>query len=474
MSSMPDLVLRDVVVDGMLVDVRASGGVIAEIDRRLPARPGDDELDGRRGALIPGLHDHHIHLMALAAAERSPFVGPPYVADTDQFAAALSRAHRTLSQGEWLRAIGYHESVAGPLDRWRLDAFVAERPVRVQHRSGGAWILNSAALALTGIDGEVDHPGIERDGEGRPTGRLLGLDRWLRDRLPQHAPPDLAVVGRRLASYGVTGVTDLTPVALLHDLDPIAAAAADGSLPQHVTVSGGPRLAAVEMPAPLATGPVKVVVADFALPAFEDLTRWMRAAHDAGRPVAVHCVTRAGLALALAAWDDVGSRPGDRIEHGSVVPPDLRSIVASRGLWVVTNPGFVHERGDRYLIEVDADDLPHLYPCRSLIEAGIPVGGSTDAPFGHPDPWRDVAAAIERRTAGGEPLGLREAVSPERALALFLTPPEAPGGTPRRVAVGAPADLVVLDGPLSVVLENPSSGHVAATIIAGTVVSARR
>ena len=100
----------------------------------------------------------------------------------------------------------------------------------------------------------------------------------------------------------------------------------------------------------------------------------MRAAHDVDRPVAVHCVTRAGLALALAAWEDVGSRPGDRIEHGSVVPPDLRSIVASRGLAVVTQPGFVHERGDRYLVEVDADDLPHLYPCRSLIEAGIPVG----------------------------------------------------------------------------------------------------
>jgi predicted amidohydrolase YtcJ len=471
---MPDLVLRDVVVDGMHVDVRASGGVIAEIDRRLPARPGDEELDGRRGALIPGLHDHHIHLMALAAAERSPFVGPPYVADTDQFVAALAQAHRSLGQGEWIRAIGYHESVAGPLDRWRLDALVAERPVRIQHRSGGAWILNSVGLEVTGIDIELDHPGIERDGGGRPTGRLLGLDRWLRDRLPQRPPPDLAVVGRRLASYGVTGVTDLTPVGIIDDLDPIAAAAADGSLPQHVTVSGGPRLAALEMPAPLATGPVKVVIADFALPDFADLTRWMRAAHDADRPVAIHCVTRAGLALALAAWEDVGSRPGDRIEHGSVVPPDLRSIVAARGLTVVTNPGFVHERGDRYLIEVDADDMPHLYPCRSLIEAGIAVGGSTDAPFGHPDPWRDVAAAIERRTAGGEPLGVREAVSPERALALFLSSPEAPGGAPRRVEVGARADLVVLDAPLSLVLEEPSSRHVACTIIAGSVVSATR
>ncbi len=468
---MPDLVLRDVVVDGMLVDVRASGGAIASIDRRLEARPGDVEIAGRRGALIPGLHDHHIHLMALAAAERSPVVGPPYVSDDAEFVAAIEQAHLALGPGEWLRAIGYHESVAGPLDRWRLDALVAERPVRIQHRTGGAWILNSAALEHTGIDGDLDLPGIERDGDGRLTGRLLGLDRWLRDRLPQLPAPDLAVVGRRLAAYGVIGVTDLTPVGLLDDLAPIAAAAADGSLPQHVTVTGGPRLAAAEMPAPLATGPVKLVVADYALPSLDDLVRWMRAAHDVDRPVAVHCVTRAGLALALAAWEDVGSRPGDRIEHGSVVPPDLRSIVASRGLAVVTQPGFVHERGDRYLVEVDADDLPHLYPCRSLIEAGIPVGGSTDAPYGHPDPWRDVAAAIERRTAGGEPLGVREAVSPERALALFLTPPEAPGGTPRRVEVGAPADLVVLDGPLSQVLEDPSSRHVVATIIAGEVVS---
>src|SRR5690606_23209476 len=118
---MTDLVLREVVVDGLLVDVRASGGVIVEIDRRLEARPGDDELDGRRGALIPGLHDHHIHLIALAAAERSPFVGPPVVDDGDQFATVMRQAHAALDDGQWLRAIGYHESVAGPIDRWRLD-----------------------------------------------------------------------------------------------------------------------------------------------------------------------------------------------------------------------------------------------------------------------------------------------------------------------------------------------------------------
>jgi predicted amidohydrolase YtcJ len=471
---MTDLVLREVVVDGRPVDVRASGGAIVAVDRRLPARPGDDEIDGRRCALVPGLHDHHIHLLALAAADRSPFVGPPAVHDADGLAALLRRADASLGDGEWLRAIGYHESVAGPLDRRRLDALVADRPVRVQHRSGAAWVLNSRGLAAVGIDASAtdtaELDGIEREADGTPTGVLFGLDRWLRDRLPPSPPPDLAAVGRRLAACGVTGVTDATPVAAPADLAPIAAAADTGGLPQRVTVTGGPELADATMPAPLARGPVKLVVADHALPSLDDLVRGMRAAHAAGRAVAVHCVTRAALALALAAWDEAGARPGDRVEHGSVVPPDLRAIVAFRGLAVVTQPGFVHERGDRYLLEVDAHDLAHLYPCRSLIEAGIPVGGGTDAPFGHPDPWRHIAAAIVRHTAGGRPLGVREAVSPERALALFLTTPDAPGGVPRRIAVGAPADLCLLDAPLSHVLEDPGSHHVAATVIAGHVV----
>ncbi len=468
---MTDLVMREVVVDGRLVDVRTSGGEIAEIDRRLPARPGDEEIDGRRGAVIPGLHDHHIHLVALAATAISPVVGPPAVHDEDGFNAVLGAARTAVDGDEWLQAVGYHESVAGPLDRWRLDALVPDRPVRVQHGSGGAWVLNSRGLERAGVDDGAGSVGIERGDDGRPTGRLLGMDRWLRDRVPALPEPDLGATGARLAGYGVSGVTDLTPAASLDDLAPIAAAAASGALPQHVMVSGGPRLAGAAVPHPLIAGPVKLVIEDHDLPGLETLVRWMRAARAADRPVAVHCVTRAGLALALDAWDRSGTRPGDRVEHGSVVPPDLRAVVASRHLTVVTQPGFVLERGDRYLASVDPSEMPHLYPCRALIEAGIPVGGGTDAPYGHPDPWQAIASAIERRTSGGALLGLREAVSPERALALFLTPLDDPGGPPRRVAVGAPADLCLLDAPLSQVLEDPSSSHVVATVIAGSVVA---
>jgi predicted amidohydrolase YtcJ len=482
---MTELLLREVIVEGRLVDVRASDGTITSVGPRLKARAGETIVEGRRGALVPGLHDHHIHLLALAAAERSVPVGPAVTPDATTFAGALASADRSLARGAWLRAVGYHESVAGPLDRWRLDDIVRDRPVRVQHRTGIEWVLNSRGVELTGLDLEVPGPndaadwtgdipaitdpvvGVERDGQGRPTGRLRGLDRWLRDRLPLERPPDLAAVGERLSRLGVTGVTDATPIDRLEDLAPLAEAAATGVMPQRTVVTGGPSLAAAEMPSPLARGPVKLVVADHALPSLEGLVGWVRTAHEQDRPVAVHCVTRTALALTLAALDAAGAFIGDRIEHGSVVPPALRRLVASLGLVVVTQPNFVAERGDRYLAEVDADDQPHLYPCRSLLDAGIGVGGGTDAPFGDPDPWLAIRAAVERRTAGGAPLGLREAVSPERALALFLTPPDDPGGEVRRVRPGAPADLCLLDASLSQVLEEPSSDRVALTVHAG-------
>ena len=55
-------------------------------------------------------------------------------------------------------------------------------PVRVQHRTGAMWVLNSAALAATGL-ADLDDPGVERDADGRATGRLYRLDDVLRARL---------------------------------------------------------------------------------------------------------------------------------------------------------------------------------------------------------------------------------------------------------------------------------------------------
>lgn len=463
------LLLREVEVRGEVVDVRVDDGGVVAVGRDIAA--GDAAVvEGGGGALLPGLWDHHVHVVALAAARHSVALGPPDVVDRLGFVAALTAA-RPGAPGGWVRGVGYHESVAGPLDRHDLDRVLADVPVRLQHRSGAMWVLNSAAIDRLDLE-HLAVDSLERDADGRLTGRLYGVDRWLGERLRHtdpRSPPDLAAIGRELAGYGVVGVTDATPYETLAELDLLADSVADGRLPLHVTATGGPALAAADLPAPLGRGPVKLWLADHALPSLDELCSWIAGAHGAGRPVAVHCVTRSTLALVVAALDDVGSVSGDRIEHGAVVPPDMVEPLRRHGVTVVTQPNFVAERGDRYLTEVDSEDRPHLYPCRSLLDAGVAVGGSTDAPFGHPDPWRAIAAAVDRRTAGGTFLGPEEAVTAQRALDLFLSHPRAPGGPPRRVATGEPADLVLLDGPLDEVLRSPDAGHVRLTVVAGHV-----
>ena len=76
---------------------------------------------------------------------------------------------------------------------------------------------------------------------------------------------------------------------------------------------------------------------------------------------------------------------------------------------------------------------------------------------------------MERRTEAGAALGPEEALTPERALALFASPPAAPGAPPRPLTPGAPADLCLLDRPWSQARDDLSSAWVAATLREGAI-----
>lgn len=465
---MTELLVRGVDLDGRRVDVRCAAGVVRSVGADLVPRRGETVLQGA-AAVLPGLHDHHLHLLAMAAHADSVGLGPEVVASPDDLDRVLRAAAAALAPGRWLRAVGFDEATGGPLDRWRLDRLVGDRPIRVQHRSGHLWVLNSAAGEAVGIEGGPA-TGVLRRPDGTPTGELVGGDAWLGDRLVPGAPPDLGAVSRRLAGFGVTGITDATPVRTAAGWEVLAAARRRGDVLQHLVVTGGVELAGSPAPEGVTLGPVKVMVDDGALPTVEALAGWFACAHRSGRPVAVHCVTRIAAVLTVAAWELVGARPGDRMEHGGVLPPDTVAQLAALGVTVVTQPSFVHDRGDRYLDEVEVADLPFLYPCAGLLRAGVRVAGSTDAPFGPDDPWLAVAAAVRRRTRGGAPIGPGEALDPPRALGLFLSPPEDPGGPARQVRPGAPADLCLLDVTVDRALAEPSAVRVVTTVVAGKVV----
>lgn len=458
------MLIRNAEVDGRPRDVRLAGEAIAAVAEHLEPEPSETICDAAGGALLPGLHDHHLHLYAWAAALRSVRCGPPDVTCVEELARALGDAE---PRDGWVRGVGYHESVAGTLDRAALDALVPSVPVRVQHRSGALWCVNSAGIAALGLDAGRDAPGVERDAAGRCTGLLYRLDDWLRDRLPETAAPDLSGVGRRLAACGVTGVTDATPANGAEELAGFGAAVASGALPQRLVVMGRNELPEPPAGSGVARGAVKLILDEARLPDFDALVARMAEAHAAGRNVAVHCVTRAELVLAAAALRAAGCREGDRIEHASVAPPPVLEILAEIPVTVVTQPNFLAERGDAYLAEVAGEDLPWLYRCRGFAEARIPLGGGTDAPFGSGDPWAAMRAAVDRRSAGGHLLGADESLTPERALALFTTPAAAPGSRPRRVVAGARGDLCLLDVPWRRAREELSASRVRATWCGG-------
>lgn len=424
------LIRRATLLDGAVADIRV-GDTIDEVAEALSPKPGEQVLDATFGTVIPGLHDHHLHVYSAAVEQDSVRVGPAEVADEAALSSVLTAA--VVGSDGWIRAVGYHEAVAGPLDRRALDRLAPAVPVRVQHRSGVLWSVNSPGLAALGLH---DHP----------DGRLRSADRTWSEAL-ERRPAAVAEFSARLAGYGVTGITDATP-----DLQP---ADRPTGVRQRVHY----------------LAPGKRILHDDGLD-LDELTAWIIERHRAGAPVALHCVTSAQLIVTIAALRAAGSHPADRIEHAAMVPQDCIDDLVALGITVVTQPNFVAERGDQYRTDVPGAEQDQLWRLATLLAAGVPVALSTDAPFGASDPWAAMRAAVHRRTPRGVVLNPVERISGRRALSLFLGRAEDPARL-RRIAPGEPGDLCLLRASAHQVVDTLEADLVAATIVGGVVVFER-
>lgn len=422
MSRRFDLVIRNAVLAAATIDIGIREGRIAAIGTDLNGI--GPEYDARGLSVGPGLHDHHLHLLATAARMESVDL-----ADCKTLDAAVARLRaRAGPVGTWVRAIGYDERHGELPGREQLDDWLPQRPLRIQDRTGAYWLLNSAAIAKLG--GPPYPACVELDARGEPSGRIWRGDAWLRERIGG-APPSLAALGAQLAQWGVTGVTDAGA-----SNGPAEAGLLTGAMPQRLVLMGTEDLRAGEG---YALGPVKLLLDENDLPAIETLAARINAARTLHRNVAAHCVTLGELVFYLQALADAGgARPGDRIEHGGVIPESMINDIAAAGLIVVTQPNFIHDRGDRYLAQMDPQELADLYRLGSLLRGGVQVLGGSDAPYGDINPWIAIRAATDRRTRDGRVIGADEATDRTTALALYTRSP---------LIAGAPADLILYDWP---------------------------
>jgi predicted amidohydrolase YtcJ len=394
-------------------------------------------LAGR--TVAPGFIDCHLHFMEGAAVANGLNVVrcrtiPDLLAD-------LRLTAGKTPPGNWLRAFGCDEMLMrehrGPT-RAELDGSVGRNPLRLRHQTLHASWLNSRAITSLGLEAPGFKPPegawFEREPSGRMTGFVVGMDEWISQRLPRVTAAELEartrIYSRELAAAGITAFTDATVRNGPDDIAALAGLSTTGAIGQRIAVMIGQGHAEASEDSRQTAEAAGIRLAGVK---FMDVARWeppqlarrVARALSQGLDVAFHATEVEELEAALtairSAYRDVNPRTLEstvcRIEHGGLIPDNYTGLIAALGVWVVTNPGFIHYRGPKYAAEPGL--VPWLYRARSLLDAGVQIAAGSDAPVTPAKPLVAIAAAITRLSIDGEELGPSESISTAEALDLF-------------------------------------------------------
>ena len=472
--------------------------------------PKTQVIDCNGQTLMPGFVDAHLHLLALASSLTGVDCSEATVQSIDDLKVAISRQAAQTPPGEWIRGYGYDDlslREARHPTRRDLDSATSQHPVRLNHRSGHATVLNSWGLALVGIGQNTPDPidgVIQREpNSGEPTGLIFEMAGLLTERLssePDRQHEGISRLNQKLLECGITSVQDAGPNndparwSVFRDLvdrerllSRVTMMAGASHL-EEFTKAGMSwgcgydrlRLGHAKIMLTMTTGDL--------YPAPLVLRALVAKCHRARFPVAIHAVEgEAVTAAARILGDDRFLRYSgddsalcDRIEHCSECPTNVLGLVRASGAMVVTQPGFIYWNGDRYLSHVEPKMLPHLYPVDSWHSAGVSVAFSSDAPVIDPNPWLGIYAAVTGCTKSQAHFSKHQGnsrksgISVLEALRMYTIGGAYAEGTEQvkgSIQAGKLADLILVDADPTLVSERELKDiKTVLTMIGGKVV----
>lgn len=499
---------------GLVDDRIVAVGARPEVVRALPAAHRVVALPGR--CVAPGFVDAHLHPLPMCFFEHHLDLADS--ARLDDVLDLLADRARVTADGEWVLGLRLDDERLAERrlpTRGELDRVAGGRPVMVLRRDGHHAVGSSAALAAAGIDAHTpDPPGgtIHRDAAGELTG-LCGEAAASRLLSGVPVPPwealesALARVVARLCSDGVTAISaicqtgDVGPSGAAGALEAVAWSAFVEQVPFDVQTilvapdaaqlaamratplhrpAGGRRLDAVKlfldgtlgghtacMHEPFADHPGAGMLTLDPAAAYAAMVD----AHLDGLQVCVHAIGDRANRVAVDLFGRLlAEHPAPdhrhRIEHASVVDPHTVERMGALGVTAVVQPiSIASERP--WLAKRLGPRVERAYPYRSLLDAGVVVAGSSDAPIESTGVLAAMWAATDR-------LGIAaaQAMTAEEALAMYTTGAawarrtEHTCGT---IAPGRRADLVVLPGTPAGGSDTPAATEVDATIAGGRV-----
>jgi predicted amidohydrolase YtcJ len=184
----------------------------------------------------------------------------------------------------------------------------------------------------------------------------------------------------------------------------------------------------------------------------------MAHAHRKGLTCAIHAIGDHANTLALDAFEASGATGS--VEHAQLLTDADVARFAALGVTASVQPE--HAMDDRDVADRHwAGRTDRAFALASLAAAGVPLALGSDAPVAPLDPWQAISAAVERTRDGREPW------HPEQRLDLLTALRSSTDGQPLTLAVGAPADVAVLDADPLAAGTPLRDMPVAGTLLAG-------
>lgn len=437
------------------------------------------EYDLGDDLVIPGLHDAHHHTTAVGEQLAMIDLRYPNVTTLDGLYEAIRERASQLPGDAWVKAAGYDQNrLGGHPTAEGLDQAGGGRPVLVEHVSHHMVAASTRAFEMAGYPRRENFPDIDggrviRDEHGLPAGLLqenaggpirLAAAKVSKEESLEH----LRLASEQSVAYGLTSLTE--PGIVIGGalginapiLDAYQTAVESGVLKPRMTIMpfhhvlheldlNSEGLQTLDMGVRtgfgddrLRLGPVKII-SDGSLigrsaavhdcfcaepdnrgvmvvdPA--DLSALVPAYDRAGWSVAIHAIGDRAIdhsldAIERARRDNVSTRR-HRIEHFAIATQEQVDRAARLEVVPVPQGVFISEFGDGILESLGAQRAAGTYRMRSLLDAGITVPGSTDAPVSDANPFVCLRDLIIRKTSSGADFGAQERVAVSEAVSAY-------------------------------------------------------
>lgn len=481
---------------------------------RILATGGDDEIkelagpdteivDLGRRLVLPGMTDSHFHYYDWALGLKDLAL-----AEVKNFRELLDRVGARVKEtpsGRWILGYGWNES-DWPENRMPLrddlDALAPDHPVALWRCDLHLAAVNSRALELAGIDENTPDPPegvIARDASGRLNGILRELaPNLVKAVIPEPTGDEIveALAGGIpfFHSVGLTGVHD---IRLMGGLEGASALRAwqrlreENRLTLRCRVSlPGERLdEAVTLGLRTGLGddylrighikyfadggmgartawmidPYLDAECGMPLTPVEELRRAFQKADEAGLAVMVHAIGERANREVIGVYEDLAGKRAakgrhapappavrHRIEHVQMIRPEDIPRIGRLDLIACVQP-------HNMILDINMIDEcmgprgRNTYAYRDMIDAGIPVIFSSDAPVCDPRPLVGIHALVTRQRADGTPQGgwyPESRITVDEAVRGYTLLPALTHGVGDRlgsITPGKLADLIVLD-----------------------------